>query len=249
MGRAKFDRKRAAGGMGFDQDDGGAPLQPPAHHGAEPDRTAAGDEQGRTWPAGKRAHDGPCPSLDSAPERRGMFEREIVRDRHDVTRIGKRVGGERGLTEETARDRRALVAQCRRAIGATSGEVEHDPRPAIGRVAGEAGGALAARPKAEGDAITDGQAGDLRADALDDPRPLVAEHGGTGGHIRIAATDVGVAQSDRHDPYQHFVSARLIEPKGVKFEVAVRAGCKSSPDLDRSVVHRLEASPTASIPN
>src|SRR5690606_17511629 len=111
---------------------------------------------------------------------------------------------ERRLPEEPPGDRGPVQADRAGAVGAHAAEVAGPELLAVAGQPRRAPRAPAAVVEARGDVVADSQAGDPRADLLDDTGALVAEHRGQRDRVDlVAGNDVGVADTGADQPDPH----------------------------------------------
>ena len=154
MGRTKLARNFAPGRMRLQHDDRAASLHHCRHHGTEAHSTATQNQQGRTLLAGQGSHHAAGACLHAAAERTHQFDRYAIGQFHHIALISQCIIGKRGLTEEIARDRRAIFTQCAGAVRPHAGIVELRHGVAIGGLTHPATCAHAAGTERDADCIT-----------------------------------------------------------------------------------------------
>ncbi len=80
--------------------------------------------------------------------------------------------------------------------------------------------------------VTDGDAGDLGADRLDDSRPFVSGDDRRGRERHLAPGEhVGVAHAGGHDPHEHLIGSGCGQLDGLEHVLPVGGPQDSSGDL------------------
>lgn len=213
MGGAEVACECEPPGVAVDGHDARRAREARGHDGCEPDRARAVDGDARAERGAQHLQHGARPRPDPAGE--GADERQwhVVGDGNEAPRLADRVGGEGGLPEEVAVERRAArVAHRRRAVGTGPRDHEGAELGAVARLAFEARGARPAPRPADHDVVAGGDARHAGADLFDDAGALVAEDARCGErHVAVTGERVGVADARRHHAHEHLAAPRRVD--------------------------------------
>ena len=197
---------------------------------------------------GVRLHDvqhGAGAGLAAAGERAEQFKRRVVAHFDGVALLAQRESAERGLLKERAVNRRAVLRQQGRAVGAGAARLQAAAVHAIVLPLLPAIGAGAA-PRIRHDHVVAGRKpAHGAADGMHDAGAFVAVNGRVRAvEIAVAAVQIGLAHAARHDADDHLVRARLAQLHGLDGERARPFADDGGLDLHGGILKR----PAPSIP-
>ena len=216
VGGAELHRLLALVLQRVDGDDVLRPGVARALHGVDADAADAGDDHGLAGPD-VRGVDRRAPAGGhAAADQDGLVQRQVVVDLDHRVLVDRAVLGERADHAH-----RAVVAARAGEREPRAGQVTLEDRRAHVADRLLPGGAPAAgaavRDERADDVVTGGDPGDARADLLDDPRALVAEHHRQPRReVTVHDVQVGVAQprmgvADQHLPRLGAVEVELLD--------------------------------------